>query len=94
MAVAIRGRTSGNSEGTIKDVNFSAVIPYPGVGKLGFIDQVLCTRYSKGGDSGSIVVDKKSGKIVGLHVAGSEQGSIFNPISEVMSALKFTFASK
>jgi hypothetical protein len=91
MAVAIRGRTSGNSEGTVSDVHFSAVIPYPGVGKLGFIDQALCTRYSKGGDSGSIVVDKKSGKIVGLHVAGSTEGSIFNPISEVMKALKFRF---
>jgi hypothetical protein len=94
MTVAIRGRTSGESEGSVKDVHFSVVIPYPNVGKLGFIDQALCTRYSKGGDSGSIVVDKKSGRIVGLHVAGSPEGSIFSPISEVAKALNFQFANK
>lgn len=94
MAVVVRGRTSGDSEGVVKDVNFSVVIPYPGVGRLGFIDQVLCTRYSKPGDSGAIVVDKKSGRIVGLHIAGSEQGSIFNPIAAVVDALKFRFTRK
>ena len=93
MTVAIRGRTSGESEGTVKDVHFSTIIPYPGVGKLGFIDQILCTRYSKPGDSGSVVVDKKNGLIVGLHVAGSSEGSIFNPISEVVKALKFRFVN-
>jgi len=92
MKIVMRGRTSGNSEGTVEDVHFSIVLPYPGVGKVGFIDQVKCTRYSKPGDSGSIIVDKKSGKIVGLHFAGSSDGSIFNPISEVVKALKFSFA--
>jgi hypothetical protein len=92
MKIVMRGRTSGNSEGTVEDVHFSIVLPYPGVGKVGFIDQVKCTRYSKPGDSGSIIVDKQSGKIVGLHFAGSSDGSIFNPISEVVKALKFRFA--
>ncbi len=91
MEVIIRGRTSGNSAGTIKDVHFSIVLPYPGVGKVGFIDQVLVTRYSKGGDSGSIVVEKKTGKVVGLHFAGSPDGSVFNPIGDVIKALKFDF---
>ena len=71
-----------------------SVLPYPGVGKVGFIDQVKCTRYSKPGDSGAIIVDKKSRKIVGLHFAGSSDGSIFNPISEVVKAFKFRFAEK
>lgn len=91
MTIVMRGRTSGNSEGTVEDVHFSIVVPYPGVGKVGFIDQVKCTRYSKSGDSGSIIVDKQSGKIVGLHFAGSGDASIFNPIAEVMKALKFRF---
>ena len=94
MAVAIRGRTSGNSEGVVKDVHFSVQIPYPSLGKLGFINQIWCTRYSKGGDSGSVLVDKKTGKIVGLHVAGSSEGSIANPISEVVGALGFNFTNK
>lgn len=94
MKIVMRGRTSGNSEGVVEDVHFSIVLSYPGVGKVGFIDQVKCTRYSKPGDSGAIIVDKKSGKIVGLHFAGSTEGSIFNPVSEVVKAFKFRFAEK
>jgi hypothetical protein len=94
MKIVLRGRTSGDSEGVVEDVHFSIVLPYPGVGKIGFINQVKCSRYSKPGDSGSLIVDKKSGKIVGLHFAGSNEGSIFNPIAGVMQALKFRFVSK
>jgi hypothetical protein len=94
MKIVMRGRTSGDSEGVIEDVHFSIVLPYPGVGKVGFINQVKCSRYSRPGDSGSLIVDKKSGKIVGLHFAGSSEGSIFNPIADVMQALKFKFVSK
>ena len=94
MKILIRGRTSGDSEGVVEDVHFSTVLHYEGVGEVGFIDQVKCTRYSKGGDSGSIIVDKASGKVVGLHFAGSAEGSVFNPISAVMKALKFRFAER
>jgi len=94
ITIVKRGRTSGDTEGTVKDVHFSALLPYPGLGKIGFIDQVFCTQYSKPGDSGSIIVDKATGKIVGLHFAGSDAGSIFNPIGEVVKALKFRFAAK
>ncbi len=91
MKVVKRGRTSGDTRGVVRDVNFSAVIPYPRMGDIGFIDQVLCSQYSRPGDSGSIVVDKETGKIVGLHFAGSDEGSVFNPIDAVMKALKFRF---
>jgi hypothetical protein len=94
MKILMRGRTSGDSEGVVEDVHFSTVLHYEGVGEVGFIDQVKCTRYSKGGDSGSIIVDKASGKVVGLHFAGSAEGSVFNPISAVMKALKFRFAER
>jgi hypothetical protein len=94
MKIVKRGRTSGDSEGTVKDIHFSIVLPYPGLGKIGFVDQVLCTRYSKEGDSGSIIVDKATGKIVGLHFAGSSAGSVFNPISDVMKALNFRFTER
>lgn len=94
MKVLIRGRTSGDSEGKIDDVNFSTVIDYDGVGPVGFLNQVKCSRYSKPGDSGAIVVDKESGKIVGLHFAGSPEGSIFTPITTIVKALKFKFVSK
>jgi len=93
MIVTKRGRTTGKTKGKVIDVDFRIQITYPGVGKLGFTNQVLCERYTEGGDSGSLVVDTKSGKIVGLHFAGAEQGSVFNPIGAVMKALNFTFAS-
>jgi hypothetical protein len=94
MKIVTRGRTSGNTEGEVQDVHFRIVLPYPRVGKIGFLDQVKCTHYSKPGDSGSIIVDKKSKAIVGLHFAGSGTASIFNPIAEVIKALKFRFVEK
>jgi hypothetical protein len=94
MKIVTRGRTSGDTEGEVQDVHFRIAIDYPnGVGNIGFIDQVKCTRYSKPGDSGSIIVDKESKKIVGLHFAGAQGGSIFNPIAEVMKEMKFRFVS-
>jgi len=92
MTVVKRGRTSGDTESTVEDVNFRAIIEYDGVGKVGFLDQALCRRYTRTGDSGAVVVDKKSGKIVGLHFAGASGGSVFNPIGPVIKALKFKFA--
>jgi hypothetical protein len=91
MVVIKRGRTTGETEGVVVDVNFRVVIDYPGVGEVGFLEQVLCSRYSKPGDSGSIVVDKKAKSIVGLHFAGANGGSVFNPIADVINALGFTF---
>jgi hypothetical protein len=91
MVVMKRGRTTGETEGVVEDVNFRVVIDYPGVGPVGFHDQVLCSRYSKPGDSGSIVVDKASRRVVGLHFAGASGGSVFNPIVQVTKALGFTF---
>jgi hypothetical protein len=94
MKVIKRGRTSGDTESTVQDVNFRLILDYSVVGKVGFVDQVLCERYTSPGDSGSIVVDKESGRIVGLHFAGAVGGSVFNPIDAVIKALKFKFASE
>ncbi|MDY0884700.1 hypothetical protein ACFPL7_03215 [Dongia soli] len=71
MTVIKRGRTTGDTEGVVQDINFRAVIDYDAVGPVGFLDQVLCTPHTKPGDSGSLVVAKESGKIVGLHFAGA-----------------------
>jgi hypothetical protein len=91
MKVMKRGRTTGETEGEVEDVNFRVVVDYDGVGEVGFLEQVLCSRYSKPGDSGAIVVDKKSRAIVGLHFAGASGGSVFNPIADVITALRFKF---
>lgn len=94
MKVTKSGRTTGKTTGTIIDVNFRFVLTYPGVGDVGYIDQVLCTRYTNSGDSGSLVLDVKSGKAVGLHFAGANGGSVFNPIHDVLSALGVTLVTK
>lgn len=91
MHVVKVGRTTGRTESVVEDINFRVIIRYPGVGKVGFLDQVLCRTYTDGGDSGSVVVDKASGKIVGLHFAGSPKGSVFTPIDFVMQSLGFRF---
>ena len=96
MKITKVGRTTGKTAGEIKDVNFRVVLPYPqkGMKTVGFKDQVFCTRYSEQGDSGALVVDRKSGKAVGLHFAGADGGSVFNPIREVLTALEVTLVTK
>jgi hypothetical protein len=94
MKVVKVGRTSGKTTGEVRDVHFRFTLDYEGVGEVGFIDQVLCTRYTKPGDSGSLVLDEKSGKAVGLHFAGANGGSVFNPIDTVLEALGVTLVTK
>lgn len=90
MRVQKTGRTTDYTQGIIKDINFRPQLRYkkPGGGKsrVGFRDQVLCTRYTDGGDSGSAVLNMQ-GKVVGLHFAGSVSGSVFNRIGNVLAAL-------
>jgi hypothetical protein len=93
MVVTKRGRTTGVTRGRIIDTDFRLVLNYDGVGQIGFTRQVLCERYTDGGDSGSLVIDVESGKIVGLHFAGADGGSVFNPIRPVIKALGFSFAA-
>jgi hypothetical protein len=93
MVVTKRGRTTGTTKGRIIDTDFRFVLNYEGVGQIGFTRQVLCERYTAGGDSGSLVIDVATGKIVGLHFAGANGGSVFNPIQSVMKALGFTFTA-
>jgi hypothetical protein len=90
MKIVVMGRTSGKKRSVVRDVDFRVLIDY-GLGTVGFKEQVRCDVYSAGGDSGSIVVDDATGAIVGLHFAGSPEGSIFTPIKTVMAALKFRF---
>jgi hypothetical protein len=84
------GRTTGHTTGVIKDVNYRTLMSYPrpggGWGTVGFRDQVLCERYSDGGDSGALVCDME-GRAVGLHWCGSRSTSVFSPIRFVFELL-------
>lgn len=95
MKVVKVGRTTNKTTGTVRDVHFRFVLDYDDLGKsVGFLDQVFCTRYSKPGDSGSLVLDQKTGKAVGLHFAGANGGSVFNPIDTVIAALGVKLVTK
>lgn len=84
------GRTTGYTTGVVTDVNYRLALNYKkpggGSGRVGLTDQVLTTRYTASGDSGSAVLNTQ-GKVVGLHFAGSPSTSIFNKIKHVQTAL-------
>ncbi len=91
MQIKKVGRTTDFTTGVINDVHLRLALKYQrpsgsGRGRVGFRDQVLCTRYSAAGDSGSVILNNND-KIVGLHFAGSSSGSIFNRITHVLELL-------
>ena len=85
------GRTTDYTTGVITDVHLRLALKYhrpsgSGRARVGFRDQVLCTRYSAGGDSGSVILNNND-KVVGLHFAGAASGSVFNRITHVLELL-------
>ncbi len=90
MRVQKTGRTTDYTQGVIRDVHYRLALTYKqpggGTGRVGLGEQVLCTRYTAGGDSGSAVLNMQ-GKVVGLHFAGSPSSSIFNRIKFVLDLL-------
>ena len=88
MQVVKVGRTTGLTRGTVRDVNFRFVLDYGTGSVVGFLDQVFCTRYSAGGDSGSLVIEEATGKAVGLHFAGANGGSVFSPIRPILREVR------
>lgn len=95
MKVIKVGRTTGKTTGEVRDVHFRFTLDFEGeIGEVGFLDQVLCTRYTDDGDSGSLVIDKATGRAVGLHFAGADGGSVFNPIDDVLKALRVELVTK
>ncbi len=92
MHVVKVGRATGKTTGTIRDVHLSFWMHYEGIGEVGFRNQVLCTRYAAPGDSGALVLEEGTLKAVGLHFAGAERASVFNPIAKVLGALQVELA--
>lgn len=95
------GRTSGFTMGQVLDTNFRVSFLYknpwsspPGqFARAGLQDQVLCTRYSDVGDSGSAVLNRDN-RVVGLHFAGSSSASAFNKIHHVMNLLDLELVTR
>jgi len=95
MNVTKTGRTTATTSGKVIATDATLKLNYgAGVGEVSFVQQVVCTRYSKPGDSGSLVLDKKTKKAVGLHFAGGPSGSFFNPIGLVLKSLGVKLVTK
>lgn len=81
------GRTTSRTYGQILDVDAQVWVRQPNGKRYGFGDQVVCSRFTDDGDSGAAVLSR-TGRLVGLHMAGSTGSSVFNKISNVFEALK------
>lgn len=90
MHVRKVGRTTDLTTGIVQDVNFRLSMQYKvsptATQRVGFRDQILCTRFTQPGDSGALVLSS-SNRAVGLHFAGSTSASIFNRIGNVLRTL-------
>lgn len=108
MSVIKTGRTTGITEGLIDGLSMSVSINYGDAGVQSFHDQIRIVPHppwpgvdyevSKGGDSGSVWLNKANGKAVGLHFAGETDSSptselaIANPMVKLAELLNFSFA--
>jgi hypothetical protein len=95
MKVEKVGRTSGKTQGTVVSAKFRPLrLPYDGIGNVSFGDQILVTKFTEPGDSGSLVVDVKSKKAVGLHFASAKGGSVSAPINTVLKEMGVKLAAR
>jgi hypothetical protein len=100
--VVKRGRTTGLTHGLITAIEVDNVVVRFSTGSLRFDNQIEiagtdATRFSTGGDSGSLIVEESSGDAVGLLFAGSDQGgpqgigvTYANPLDAVFQHLAVT----
>lgn len=91
MRVHKVGRTTGYTTGEVFDVSADISVRYD-LGLLRFNDQILIrgdagVPFSAGGDSGSLIVDRKTGRPTGLLFAGSDKFTIANHVADVLAQL-------
>lgn len=90
MNVIKSGRTSDVTNGQIRVMNVTADVNYGQGRVLRFENQIFTTPMSQGGDSGSLVLDENN-LAVGLLFAGSDQGTLINPIQPILELLNIKF---
>lgn len=79
------GRTTGLTKGKVTGLDATVEVDYGGKTAV-FRGQIVSDILSRGGDSGSLIVDE-SNRAVGLLFAGGNTTTILNPIDPVLSAL-------
>jgi hypothetical protein len=90
MKVEKTGRSSGYTVGTIEDVGATIKVGFE-LGTLTFAHQILIEGskgvFAEGGDSGSLIVERKSKRPVGLLFAGSGTHALANHIQDILQHL-------
>jgi len=96
MRVEKTGRTTGYTSGTIQDISADVKVGYD-LGTLTFADQIIIVggtkSFSDAGDSGSLIVEQKSKRPVGLLFAGSDSHTIANHIEDVLQQLNVSIVA-
>jgi len=92
------GRTTHFTTGRITAINATLYISYEGGKKAKFIDQIVTTPMSAGGDSGALITTTPAGGCcnvaVGLLFAESALASVANQIEHVRSLLRVEVAEQ
>lgn len=86
MKVKKSGRTTGVTTGQITAIGVTIGVKYEKLGTIFIKDCFIMSHMSKGGDSGSLVVDENN-KAVGLIFAGSDKASFGCSIENIMKEL-------
>jgi len=79
------GRTTGLTQGRITGLDAVVEVDYGGPSAV-FRGQLVSDILSRGGDSGSLIVDEAN-RAIGLLFAGGQTTTILNPIDAVLGAL-------
>lgn len=85
LEVRKSGRTTGLTRGAVTGLDATVEVDYGGRTAV-FRGQVVSDLLSRGGDSGSLIVDGGN-RAVGLLFAGGSTTTILNPIDAVLGAL-------
>jgi hypothetical protein len=86
MLVRKTGRTTNYTTGSITAINATVNVNYGGGQIARFVNQIVTTHMSAGGDSGSLLLDLEN-RAVGLLFAGSSAITIHNDIRYVQALL-------
>ena len=96
MQIRKTGRTSDTTQGTINLINATIDVGYTtlaGPRTARFVNQIMATGMSQGGDSGALIVELNTQTVVGLLFAGSGAATIFTPIERIMAEMNIVFAA-
>jgi hypothetical protein len=96
MNVMKTGRTTNFTTGRVTVINATVIVGgYPG-GFARFVDQIVTTNISAGGDSGSLVLTREGSRriAIGLLFAGSPVATIVNQIENVRALLRVEVAEQ